>query len=436
MKSVDKELRWWRRTAGLAILCALISIVGCLWIFLEASDFVVIPISEASSGASGAGSEEPIPDRIDFSLATFEDLPGWSGDTLLEALPLLKASCKSWLLASKGEATYALGEGFGNWSDWREFCSELVEIPELRSAFQEALKRFLVPVSIRNHGERQGLFTGYYEASLRGSRKRYGRYQVPLYSRPPDLISVNLGTFREDLGGRRIAGRLSRGRLEPFADRAEIEGGALAGRDLEILWVDDPVDAFFLHIQGSGRVLLEDGSSVRLGYSSQNGHPYTAIGRALIESGEVSREEISMQSIRYWLEGHSSEAAKLMNSNESFVFFRILEGPGPIGSMGLALTPERSLAVDRQFIPLGVPLWLAADPPKANEEAIQRLVVAQDTGGAIRGPVRGDLFWGYGDRAAELAGPMKSGGEIWGLVPRSVAGLSARGPTVGGGDAL
>jgi membrane-bound lytic murein transglycosylase A len=289
--------------------------------------------------------------------------------------------------------------------------------------------------------EREGLFTGYYEPELRGSRRRHGPYQTPLYREPGDLIQVDLGAFREDLEGRRIAGRIVGGRLEPYHDRRSIDRGALAGRDLELVWVDDPVDAFFLQVQGSGRIVLEDGTVLRVGYDAQNGHPYTAIGRELVERGEMPLEEVSLQSIRRWLEAHPEEAPDLMATNASYVFFRMLGGAGPLGSLGVPLTPGRSVAVDPRFLPLGAPVWLAGSMPALPDEVasgpsteptepigslpLRRLLVAQDTGGAIRGPVRGDVFWGAGERAEAVAGRMKHPGRLWLLLPTDPTGASS-----------
>lgn len=250
---------------------------------------------------------------------------------------------------------------------------------------------------------------------------RHGPYRTPVYARPMDMVTADLGLFREEWKGKTLVGRVVEGRLRPFPPRAEIEAGALEGEGLEILWIDDPVDGFFLHIQGSGRVAMNDGRIVRLGYAGQNGHPYVAIGRELIERGAIPRERMSMQAIRAWLKNNPDDAPRLMASNPSFVFFRELKGPGPIGAHGVPLTPGRSLAVDRSFIPLGVPVWLDTTDPLSPETPLRRLVVAQDTGGAIRGPVRGDLFWGFGADAAAKAGPMKQAGRYYLLLPKAVS---------------
>ena len=209
-------------------------------------------------------------------------------------------------------------------------------------------------------------------------------------------------------------------------DRAAIEAGALAGLGLELAWVDDPVDAFFLHVQGSGRLRLHDGRLLRLGYAGQNGHPYRAVGRPLIDSGAIPREAMSMQAIRAWLAtAPPGEAAALMRHNPSYVFFRVLDGlapgEGPPGALGVPLTPGRSLAVDPAFVPFGAPVFAATRDP-LDGAPMRRLLHAQDTGGAIRGPARGDLFWGWGEAAAARAGLMREAAELFVLVPRGREG--------------
>jgi membrane-bound lytic murein transglycosylase A len=247
---------------------------------------------------------------------------------------------------------------------------------------------------------------------------------VPLYGRPPELVTVDLGRFRDDLKGKRIAGKVEEGALIPFADRKAIDQGALAGRKLEIVWVDDPVEAFFLQVQGSGRVELAEGGEMRVGYAAQNGRPYTSIGRALIQSRALNPETVSLQTIRAWLEAHPDRIDEVLEKDASYVFFREVKGEGPMGAEGVPLTPGRSMAVDLNYLPLGVPLWLSGGMPAPREgqpdRKLHRLLVAQDTGGAIRGPVRGDLFWGFGPEAEALAGRMKHRGKLWVLLPKGV----------------
>lgn len=413
-----------RFAALLAFLILVIALLAmAVWVLLEEREVTVPELPPVEL-------PPPPPPEPELALepASFGDLPGWEEDALAEALPALLASCRVFTRRGAGEPVGPDGLA-GTAGDWREPCAAAAR---LRGAGAAAVRAFFEsrfrPWAVSDRGEREGLFTGYYEPSLRGSRRRHGPYQTPLHARPRDLVEVDLGEFREDLEGRRIAGRIEGTRLRPYPDREAIAAGALAGRGLELVWVDDPVDAFFLQVQGSGRVVMEDGTELRLGYAAQSGHPYTAIGRELVDRGEMTLEEVSLQSIRRWLEAHPEEAAEVMAVNASYVFFRRLEGPGPLGSLGVPLTPGRSLAVDRRFLPLGAPLWLDALVPHVPEGAeapagdrrLQRLVVAQDTGGAIRGPVRGDLFWGPGDRAEVVAGHMKHPGRLWLLLPREV----------------
>ena len=332
----------------------------------------------------------------------YTQLPGWRTDDHASALGALRRSC---------------GRLKGG---WRRVCDEAGKVgannaPAARAFFE----RWFIPHRVSSGGTFQGLFTGYFEAELHGSWKRTARYRVPLYRVPDDLVSVSLGRFRKALKGDAISGRIKGGKLVPYPTRAEILAGALRGKGLELLWVDDPVDAFFLHIQGSGRAVMSDGRVVRLGYGGRNGRPYFAIGRELIARQAIAKEKMSMQAIRAWLNAHPRESDAVMNLNESFIFFRILKGDGPIGAQGVALTPGRSLAVDTQYVPFGTPVWLDTTDP-LNAQPLQRLVIAQDRGGAIKGAVRGDLFWGYGEAAARKAGAMKQPGRCFLLWPRTV----------------
>ncbi len=270
-------------------------------------------------------------------------------------------------------------------------------------------------------GATTGLITGYYEPEARGARTRGGDYQTPLLSRPTDLIQVDLGDFADDLKGRSIGGRLQDGKLVPYYDRAQIEHGALAGRRLDLLYLADPIDVFVMQIQGSGRVKLPNGRVVRMVYAAQNGRPYIPIGRLLAQRGEIPIEQVTMQSIRAWLNAHPTMGAALMDENPSYVFFKeaanISPDEGPPGTLGVALTPGRSIAIDRKFIPLGAPVWIATTDP-LDGSAWQRLMVAQDLGGAIRGPVRADIFFGWDADAENRAGRMRQQGSVYVLLPK------------------
>jgi membrane-bound lytic murein transglycosylase A len=271
---------------------------------------------------------------------------------------------------------------------------------------------------VNGDGSRDGLITGYYEPLLNGSLTRTDRFRYPLYRRPDNLLTVDLTSLYPELKGRPVRGRLDGKRVIPYLDRAQIarERSPLAGN--ELLWVDDPVEAYLLQVQGSGRVRLPDGSQVAVGYADQNGHPYRSLGAQLIQRGELRREEVTLPRIREWIAAHPEETEALLNSNPSFVFFRLREAgaEGPVGSLGVPLVAERSIAVDPAYITLGLPVWLNTTLPDGSR--YQRLVVAQDTGGAIKGAVRADVFFGQGDAAGRVAGEMKQTGQLYVLRPR------------------
>ncbi len=372
------------------------------------------------------------PEGLVLKPVAFSDLPGWQDDRQLEALGAFVRSCARLdRLADDRSLGGGLAGGRGSGGlagDWRGVCRDARQLTDASDAaargfFESKFQPFLALNQKSDTAE--GLFTGYYEPLLNGDRRQSEMYPVPLLARPDDLVMVSLGAFRKDLGGRRIAGRVEGGRLVPYAAREDIESGALGTRSKVLAWVDNPVDAFFLQIQGSGRIRLADGGEMRVGYAAANGHPYTAIGRDLVRRGALTRENVSMQSIRAWLAANPAEARKVMNLNRSYVFFRELTGDGPIGAQGVALTAGRSLAVDRRFVALGMPVWLSALAPATEagkpDQPLRRLLVAQDTGGAIRGPVRGDVFWGHGPAAERVAGHMKHRGRYYLLLPTAAA---------------
>ncbi len=348
---------------------------------------------------------------------TFSDLPGWTADTHADALPALAKSCGRLKSMPAGRSLGA-DNSTGSAADWRELCAAAIEASADHGAARRYFETWFKPYLVIDNGDSDGLFTGYYEAELRGAWKRKGRYRVPVYRPPDDLIAADLGLFREEWKGQRLTGRQVNGRFVPYPTRSQIDAGVLAGKGLELLWVDDAVDAFFLHVQGSGRVVMDSGQVVRLGFAGRNGHSYVAIGRELIKRGAIPRERMSMQAIREWLQANPGQAAEVMALNPSFIFFDIVDGEGPVGAGGVPLTPGRSLAVDRAFVPLGLPIWLDTTDPLNPEQPLRRLVVAQDTGSAIKGRVRGDLFWGFGEEAATKAGEMKQRGRYFMLLPR------------------
>lgn len=364
-----------------------------------------------------AGCGPPPPDRLTLTPTPFSTLPGWQQDDLGDAIVAFRRSCAV-ILLSKQIPTAPLGNGnAGTIADWQAPCAASAALDSSdKGALHDYFETWFTPWKAGNNGKSEGLFTGYYQPELRGAREKGGPYTTPLLRRPPDLVMVDLRLFRPGLRDR-IAGRVDDGRLLPYENRDKIEQGALDRYGLAFLWVDDPVEAFFLQIQGSGRVKLPDGSTTQVGYDGQNGQPYVSIGRLLVERGIMDRDSVSLQTIRAWIKAHPAEGMALMAENPSYVFFREIPGDAPFGSQGDVLTPGRSLAVDRDFVPLGVPLWLDVDNAG---ERLQRLLVAQDTGGAIRGPVRGDVFWGFGDEAEARAGPMKARGAYYLLLPKTV----------------
>lgn len=331
---------------------------------------------------------------LDQVAPEYRTLAGWIDDDHAQAVPAIQRTCGWVKNQPPGKALGPLRSA-GTTDDWRPICAAAAGLPAGDpEAARQFFERFFMPVSL-SPGE-EGLFTGYYEIELRGSWTRTDRYTIPLY-RPP------------------VRGK------HGLPSRARITDGALAGRGLEILWVDDPIDAFFLEIQGSGRVRMTDGSVVGLSYAGQNGHSYYPIGRYIIDRGDATPDQMSLQLIRRWLKDHPDEARRVMNLNPSYVFFKLRNEGGPRGARNMELTPGRSLAVDAEHVPLGVPLWLEVRNAPVPAGEIKRLVVAQDTGGAIKGPVRGDLFWGHGNEAEEGAGVMKARGRYTMLAPRAVS---------------
>lgn len=348
--------------------------------------------------------------------ASWAELPGWMDEDPRAAWDTFLRSCTR----LKAQAA------------WRESCALAEQLPAAASVRDFFETQFL-PYRVANaDGSVQGLATGYYEPLLRGSRRREGPYRYPLYAAPADLLIVDLAEINPELKHLHLRGRLEGRRVLPYYPRAEIERGlpALAGK--ELLWVDDPVDLFFLQVQGSGRVRLPTGELVRVGYADQNGQPYKSIGRYLVEQGELKLEQASMQGIKAWGAANPARLDALLDQNPSYVFFRELpqtdggqssttDGPmtagGPVGALGVALTPERSIAVDPRYIPLGAPVFLATSWP-GSAQPLARLVLAQDSGGAIRGAVRADYFWGFGDAAGAQAGRMRQSARMWVLLPR------------------
>jgi membrane-bound lytic murein transglycosylase A len=353
-----------------------------------------------------------------LTAVSFERLTGWKAEDHAAALAPFVRSCGK--LRTQPKDKYLGPDNTqGRVGDWLKICADAALIrPGNRAEAQYFFESRFTPYVVRGNGEEKGLFTGYYEPELRGSWKPGGPFRHPIYSRPKDLISLDLGKFRSEMKGEHLAGRLSGSEFIPYATREDIEAGALNGHQLELLWVNDPIDVFFLHIQGSGRVVFPDGSAVRIGYAGRNGHRYTPIGRELVAMGAIPPDKVSMRTIRDWLEANPLRGSQIMARNQSYIFFRVLDDDGPVGAQGVPLTAGRSLAVDTRFIPLGVPVWLNTTEPGKPKRPLRRLVVAQDTGSAIKGVVRGDLFVGFGSVAGIVAGEMRESGTYYLLLPK------------------
>lgn len=354
----------------------------------------------------------PKPPAKPLQEARWEDVKGWGADNLAEAHGALLESCGA---LAKQPA-------------WREACEAARALPAENAALRAFFETRFRPWRVVNPDEStEGLVTGYYEPLLRGSRERSKSFSHAIYGVPDDLLVVDLGELYPELKNFRLRGRLDGRRVVPYWPRAELtpQAPALAGKAL--LWVADPIELFFLQVQGSGRVELPDGRRVRVGYADQNGHPYQSIGRWLVEQGELKLEDASMQGIQAWARANPKRLHELLNVNPSFVFFRELpdNGGGPPGALGVPLTPGRSIAVDPRTVPLGAPVFLATTQP-ASGQPMQRLVLAQDTGGAIKGAVRADFFWGFGAEAGAQAGRMRQKGEMWVLLPSALVPENSR----------
>lgn len=366
-------------------------------------------------GPAATAAERPAP-TVRFVPLEWSAVPGWREDAVEAIEPALRAQC------SGATVPAALAGALAR------MCASFASRGAL--PVRDWIERTLQPHAIEavdadGRAAVEGLVTGYHEPLLRGSRAARGAFRTPLHRRPPDLLAVDLRAVAPATEGLRLRGRLDGTRVVPYHDRRAIETTrALAGH--ELLWVDDPVDAFFLHVQGSGRVRLPDGETVRVAYADQNGHPYVPLGRVLVERGLLTREQATAPGIKAWLRAEPARAAELMRENPSYVFFteeRLPPGAdgtgayGPRGSLGVPLTPRRSVAVDPRFLPLGSPVFVDTPHP-LRAGRLSQAFVAQDTGGAIRGAVRADVFWGPGPEAEQAAGTMRSPGRMWLLWPR------------------
>ena len=341
--------------------------------------------------------------KLKAHIVDFADLSQWDRDQHEKALVAFKRSCR--VMGKSGQGK--VWPGFtGRYADWSGVCTQANKIASTnRRAARKFFERYFVPARLINGNDR-GLFTGYYEPELAASFKRSKTYSVPLYRAPKDLRSSGKAYFT----------------------RAQIENGALKNRGLEFVYLKNPIDAFFLHVQGSGRLFLDNGKMLRVGFAAKNGRPYTSIGKVLINQGALARQDVSMQTIRHWLRKNPQQAVRVMQKNQSFIFFRPLKNAdprlGPIGAQGVPLASKRSLAIDKSLHGYGLPFWLETEIPDVKTGkliAFRQLMIAQDTGSAIKGPIRGDIYWGSGKDAGAAAGKMQQPGKLFLLLPKRLA---------------
>jgi len=341
-----------------------------------------------------------------FQPVQWSDLVGWGEDDLRDSLVAFRASCASLKYRS----------------DWQAVCAVAENVGANKRAARAFFQHHFIPWRVVNEqGGRNGLITGYYVPDLDGSRQRSDEYCYPLYGRPDDLLVVDLSAIYPEIGHYRLRGRLEGNRVVPYWSRDEIDGLKQPLVGSELFWVRDPVELFFLQIQGSGRITLDDGSQVMVNYADQNGHPFRSIGTLLVKSGEMTRHQMSKENLVEWGQKNPRRVQQLLNENPRYVFFRSLKNniTMPPGALGVPLTAERSIAVDPRTIPLGAPVYLSTTRPNS-VQPLRRLMVAQDAGGAIKGRVRADLFWGVGDEAGSNAGRMKQQGQMWLLLPKGM----------------
>lgn len=340
--------------------------------------------------------------------SSWNAVSGWQDDDPAAAWPALLASCKT----------------LEKQAQWQRVCGLARQLGSTPTAGQSRsfFEQQFTPWALTNpDGSQNGLITGYYEPLIKGSRTPSSRYRWAIHGTPSDMLTIDLGTVYPELKNYRLRGRVVGNKVVPYWNREELD--RLEGRlpAPTLLWAADPIDLFFLQVQGSGRVELPDGSRVRIGYADQNGHPYQSIGRWLVQQGQLTLDKASMEGIREWARKNPERLQEMLNSNPSYVFFRELpaSSEGPLGALGVPLNDGRSIAVDSRYTPLGAPVFLATSHPNS-ERPLHRLMLAQDTGGAIKGVVRADFFWGFGAEAGTQAGKMRQQGRMWLLLPNGM----------------
>lgn len=398
------------------------------------------PATMSKDAPSTPSQEPPAPAKpSDAKLEpiAFADLPGWDSDDHLTALQTFLKSCDAVTKAASKPPTKVLSQCRVPVGELAAVCRAALGLKSLTRASAKAFfEAHFVPHRVAQQ-KPKGLLTGYYEPVMEGSRTKQGKFQTPIYRRPPDLVNVvdEADRASKQTGFTHLR-KASTGEESPYPTRAEIEQGALAGQGLELLYLEDAVDVFFMHIQGSGRIHLTDGTTVRVNYAGKNGYPYTSIGRYLIDNNILPANKMSMQALGSWLREDKERGQKIMWQNKSFIFFRELDdSEGPMGAMSVPLTPGRSLAVDSGFHTLGTPIYLSVPrlSHATNRSGFNRLMVAQDVGSAIKGPERGDIYFGSGASAGKQAGTTKHEGNFYVLLPIA---QQAAGPGIRFGEHL
>ncbi len=352
---------------------------------------------------------------------TYRNLPGWVEDDQNAALQAFKKSCIAIMRMNPNKPFSPSFPDSGNVLAWQTICqaANMLQQSDARTA-RDFFEYWFEPYRVENNFNPNGLFTGYYLPSIHASLTKDQRFATPIYAMPADLYKIKLNLFHPEFGNKTLTGKLTNNILTPYPDRAAIESGILGNNARILAWADNPIDIFFAQIQGSAVVELSNHEKFLIGYAGDNGRPYTAIGKVLLAKGYLEKNAVSMESIRAWLNTHPDQVKAILNQNASYVFFNIIKNGEALGTQHVPLTSRRSLAVDTHYIPLGVPVWLNTTLPRKlpGNDFFQQLLIAQDTGGAIKGIVRGDVFWGEGEEAAYTAGYMKSRGQYWILLPR------------------
>ncbi len=363
--------------------------------------------------------------KMTLQPVSFTDLPGWEKDKESEAFKAFQVSCHRFLTLRPDDSV-GTSAMMIKAKQWWPICRTAMQLKnptdsQARVFFQQHFNVY----TVFNLQQPQGLVTAYYLPEVQVSHTRHGSFTVPIYSRPKDLITVKMGLFSSVYKGRKLSGKVVGTELYPYDSREEINKGSLKGRVSIIAWGNSYVDRFFLQIQGSGEAVFPDGKKELLGYDGENGRSYISIGKLLVDSNTIAMKDMSAQTLKKWLNSHPKKGAAVMEANPSFIFFRVLKQKNPNGTARVPLTPWRSVAVDQHYIPLGSPMWFATDIPLAKfpllKQPFKHLMVAQDTGGAIRGPIRADLYLGAGSKAEIISGHMVNKGRYWLMLPKSFA---------------